>query len=44
MSLIRVRRERKKNWLDTKKGPPVRVLIVVLALVLALLWYLGSAF
>ena len=33
MSLIRVRRERKKQWIDTKKSGSPRKLIVALALV-----------
>lgn len=44
MSLIRVRRKRKKEWIDTKKpGGPGR-LILLLILVLGIIWYLGSRF
>jgi hypothetical protein len=41
MSLIRVRRRRKKNWLDSRKGMSAGRLLVFLALVAALIWYLG---
>lgn len=41
MSLIRVRRRRKKNWLDARKGMSAGRLVVFLALVVALIWYLG---
>lgn len=44
MSLIRVRRERKKNWIDNKKGLPPRSLLVLLAALLAVMWYLGVGF
>lgn len=44
MSLIRVRRERKRNWIDTKPGKPPRLLLMLLVVVLALIWYLGSRF
>lgn len=42
MSLIRVRRSRKKSWIDTRKGFPVGKLVLVFAFVIALMWYLGS--
>jgi len=41
MSLIRVRRRRKKNWIDTKKGLSSGRLIALLILVAAALWFLG---
>ena len=44
MSLIRVRRKRKREWIDAKKGLSPRTLIVLLGLVLLLFWYLGSRF
>jgi len=44
MSLIRVRRRRKKNWLDSRKGMPSGRLLALLALVIALIWYLGWRF
>jgi hypothetical protein len=44
MSLIRVRRDRKKDWIDTKKGKPPRVLIMGLILVGGLIWFLSTRF
>ncbi len=44
MSLIRVRRRRKKEWIDARKGLPPRTLVVLLGLVVLLIWYLGSRF
>lgn len=44
MSLIAVRRRRKKHWLDTRKGMNARKLSVLLVLVLGIIWYLGWAF
>lgn len=41
MSLIRVRRRRKQNWLDARKGMSSGRLMVFLVLVVALIWYLG---
>ncbi len=41
MSLIRVRRLRKKHWIDARKGMSPRQLSVFLALVVALMWLLG---
>lgn len=41
MSLIKVRRRRKKNWMDTRKGMSSARLLVFLALVVAAMWYLG---
>lgn len=41
MSLIRVRRRRKQNWLDARKGMPPGRLLVFLVLVVAIIWYLG---
>ena len=41
MSLIRVRRRRKKNWIDARKGMSVGRLLALLVLVVALIWYLG---
>jgi hypothetical protein len=40
MSLIRVRRERKKEWIDVRKGLPLRFLIFLLVLVVLALWLL----
>jgi len=44
MSLIRVRRRRKKNWLDARKGMTGGRLLGLLILALALIWYLGLRF
>ena len=44
MSLIRIRRNRKKNWIDQRKGSSPRKLIVLLALVVGLIWYLATQF
>ncbi len=41
MSLIRVRRKRKKEWIDVKRGKSPAKLVMLLVLVGALLWYLG---
>jgi flagellar biogenesis protein FliO len=41
MSLIRVRRRRKKEWIDVKRGKSPGKLVLLLAFVLLLLWYLG---
>lgn len=41
MSLIRVRRRRKKNWIDARRGMPMTRLLVLLVLVLAAIWYLS---
>ena len=44
MSLIRVRRRRKKNWLGARKGMPVGRLLVLFVLTVAVIWYLGWRF
>lgn len=44
MSLIRVRRRRKKEWVDYKKGPNPFKLGLVLVVVITLIWYLGARF
>lgn len=44
MSLIRARRRRKKQWMEARKGWPVRKLMGFLVLVLAVIWYLGWRF
>lgn len=41
MSLIKVRRRRKKNWLDARKGMSSGRLVLFLVLVGTLIWYLG---
>jgi hypothetical protein len=44
MSLIRVRRSRKKDWIDVKKGTSAARLTVFLAVVVAVIWYLSVRF
>jgi hypothetical protein len=44
MSLIRQRMQRKKSWMDTRKGMPPWRLAGLLIFILALIWYLGWAF
>ncbi len=44
MSLIRVRRKRKKQWIDHHKGRSPRLLMVLLALVILIVWYLETRF
>ena len=41
MSLIRARRDRKKSWIDTRKGMTTRRLGFLLVVVAAVFWYLG---
>jgi len=41
MSLIRVRRRRKQNWIDVRRGMSSGRLLVILAAVIALMWFLG---
>lgn len=44
MSLIRVRRRRKRDWIDTKKGRSPSTLVILLVVVILIIWYLGRAF
>jgi len=44
MSLIRIRRKRKQEWIDTQKGRTPRTLILLLAVVILIIWYLGTRF
>ncbi len=44
MSLIRVRRRRKREWLDAKKGRSPGILVALLVVVIAVIWYLGRIF
>ena len=44
MSLIRIRRDRKKNWIDKKAGWSPRQLVIFLILLLAAMWYMGVGF
>lgn len=38
MSLIKVRRNRKKSWMDARKGMGVGRLVILLIVTLALIW------
>ena len=44
MSLIRIRRKRKKEWIDAQRGKSPRALFFFLALIILLIWYLGFRF
>jgi len=44
MSLIRVRRDRKKDWIDVRKVFKTRALIFLLILAGAAIWYLTAAY
>lgn len=44
MSLIRVRRERKREWIDAKKGKSPTRLVMLFAVVIVIIWYLGRSF
>ena len=44
MSLIRARRRRKKQWIETRKGMPLRRIMGLLAVVVLVIWYLGWRF
>ena len=44
MSLIRVRRKRKREWIDAQRGRTPRALILLFALVILIIWYLGYRF
>ncbi len=44
MSLIRVRRRRKKQWMDSRQGMPARKLMGLLFMVLVAVWYLHSRY
>jgi hypothetical protein len=39
-----VRRRRKKEWLDVRKGKSTAKLLTMLVLALAFMWYLGTRF
>ncbi|MEE2900143.1 MAG: hypothetical protein VX815_16905 [Gemmatimonadota bacterium] len=41
MSLIRVRRRRKKNWIAATKGMSSRRLMTLLALTIGFIWFIG---
>lgn len=42
MSLIRVRRRRKKSWVDSRKGMPVAKLFFLLVITVALIWFASN--
>jgi hypothetical protein len=44
MSLIRVRRNRKKEWIDARKGASARRLTFMLLAVAVAIWYLSARF
>jgi hypothetical protein len=44
MSLIRVRRDRKKDWIDTRKGKSPRSLLAIFILVSLVIWFLSTRF
>ena len=44
MSLIRIRRNRKKAWIDAKKGARPSRLMLLLVIVALAIWYLGTRF
>ncbi len=44
MSLIRVRRDRKKNWIDQKKHFNPKSLMMALVVLVVVIWYLGVRF
>ena len=44
MSLIRVRRNRKKAWIDTKKSAAPRKLMLFFVGIVIVIWYLGVRF
>jgi len=44
MSLIRIRRRRKKNWIDARRGMTKEKLLALLILTVVAIWYLGWRF
>ena len=44
MSLIKARRNRKKIWMDSRKGKSPRTLILLLLVVVGIIWYLSYRF
>lgn len=44
MSLIRVRQQRKKNWIEARKGMSSGRLVTLLVITIVVIWYLGWRF
>ena len=44
MSLIRVRKQRKMNWIDKKKNSSPRRLVILLIMLVGVIWWLGFRF
>ena len=44
MSLIRIRRKRKREWIDTQKGRTPKVLTLLFVSVVLIVWYLSYRF
>ena len=44
MSLIRIRKERKKNWIDRKASSSPRRLVMLLVMLIGVIWWLGFRF
>jgi len=42
MSLIRVRRNRKKSWVDARKGMGVGKLVLLLIVTLVVIWFASN--
>jgi len=39
-----VRRRRKREWIDARKGKSPTTLVVLLVIVIGIIWYLGRLF
>lgn len=44
MSLIRLRKQRKQNFIDARKGMPLAKQLLLFAITVAAIWYLGWRF
>lgn len=42
MSLIRMRRQRKKSWIEARKGMPAGRLVFLLVITIALIWFASN--
>ena len=42
MSLIRVRKQRKKSWIEARKGMPPARLVFLLIVTVALIWFAAN--